>query len=535
MDRCSFRWGVLLVLWCVAGLKLAAMKVESLDKGWFFNRGYESQSAGKVTVDLPHTWNAADAMFGNVNYYRGMSNYSRFITIPSSENLSRVFLRVKAAQTVADVYLDNHFVAQHKGGYTSFTVELTPFIRKGKKQKLDIRVSNAQTMEIAPICGDFNTWGGLNRGVELLLTDEICIDPTFHGSSGVFFTPYDVSASHAKLEMKALLSGSEMAAGDCSVEFSLRDAENRMVLCKEIGVTGKEAIVKMELDKPHLWDGVNDPYLYTGVVVLKKGEKEIDRREEHIGFRFYSVDPDKGFFLNGKPYPVQGANYHEDRAERASAFRPDDFESDLDLIQEMGCTAVRLAHYPHAQLLHDMMDRRGLIAWAEIPFVNVFVSHPQYRENLKQQLAELIYQYYNHPCILTWGLFNEINPGWLENPNPMAEELDSLAKAWDASRLTTGASNQKDPLNGIPDLIAFNRYFGWYGNDCKDMGEWIDKEHQAYPQRCMGISEYGAGADVFQQTDSLVHPEPWGQWHPENWQTYYHIENWKQLVERPFL
>ena len=281
MDRRNLRWGVLLVLWCVAGLKLAAMKVESLDHGWFFNRGYESQAAGKVTVDLPHTWNAADAMFGNVDYYRGMSNYSRFITIPSSENLSRVFLRVKAAQTVADVYLDNHFVAQHKGGYTSFTVELTPFIRKGKKQKLDIRVSNAQTMEIAPICGDFNTWGGLNRGVELLLTDEICIDPTFHGSSGVFFTPYDVSASHAKLEMKALLSGSEMAAGDCSVEFSLRDAENRMVLCKEIGVTGKEAIVKMELDKPHLWDGVNDPYLYTGVVVLKKGEKEIDRREEH--------------------------------------------------------------------------------------------------------------------------------------------------------------------------------------------------------------------------------------------------------------
>lgn len=201
----------------------------------------------------------------------------------------------------------------------------------------------------------------------------------------------------------------------------------------------------------------------------------------------------------------------------------------------MGCTAVRLAHYPHAQQLHNLMDRRGLIAWAEIPFVNVFVSHPLYRENLKQQLVELICQYYNHPCILTWGLFNEINPGWLENPNPMAEELNKLAKKWDISRPTTGASNQEDPLNGIPDLIAFNRYFGWYGDDCKEMGEWIDKEHRAYPQRCMGISEYGAGADVFQQADSLIHPEPWGQWHPENWQTYYHIENWKQLASRPFL
>ena len=150
-------------------------------------------------------------------------------------------------------------------------------------------------------------------------------------------------------------------------------------------------------------------------------------------------------FLNGKPYSIHGVNYHEDRAERASAFRPEDFESDLNLIQEMGCTAVRLAHYPHAQQLHNLMDRRGLIAWAEIPFVNVFVSHPLYRENLKQQLVELICQYYNHPCILTWGLFNEINPGWLENPNPMAEELNKLAKKWDISRPTTGASNQEDP------------------------------------------------------------------------------------------
>lgn len=535
MNRWKVRWSILLLLWGVVAMKSAAMKVESLDRGWFFNKGYESQSSEKIRVDLPHTWNAADAMFGNVNYYRGMATYSRFIVVPSSESVKRVFLRVKAAQTVADVYLDNHFVAQHKGGYTAFTVELTPFIRRGEQQKLDIRVSNAQTMEIAPICGDFNIWGGLNRGVELLFTDSACIDPTFYGSSGVFFTQRNVSRQHAGLDMKVLLSGNEADLKDCSVEFSLLDATRRSIWQQEAEVTGKEAVAKMELSRPHLWDGINDPYLYTGVVVLKKDGKEIDRWEEPVGFRFYSVDPEKGFFLNGKPYLIQGVNYHEDRAERASAFRPEDFESDLDLIQEMGCTAVRLSHYPHAQVLQDLMDRRGLIAWAEIPFVNVFVGHPQYRENLKQQLAELIYQYYNHPSILTWGLFNEINPGWLENPNPMAQELNDLAKQWDDSRLTTGASNQEDALNGIPDLIAFNRYFGWYGSDCKEMGEWIDKEHRMYPQRCMGISEYGAGGDVFQQTDSLAHPEPWGQWHPENWQTYYHIENWRQLAARPFL
>lgn len=172
-----------------------AITVQSLNRNWFFNKGYESQTQWKETVDLPHTWNASDAMFGNTNYYRGMANYSKFITIPADSDHKRFFLKINAAQTVADIYIDNHFVAQHKGGYTAFTIEITDFVSKGKKHKLDIRVNNSQTMEIAPICGDFNIWGGLNRGVELLMSnDEICIDPTFYGSSGVF--------SHKKMLQK---------------------------------------------------------------------------------------------------------------------------------------------------------------------------------------------------------------------------------------------------------------------------------------------------------------------------------------------
>lgn len=524
-----------LFLMTVLSLESSAMKIISLNRGWYFNKGYESQRTDKVIVDLPHTWNVADAMFGNVDYYRGMATYSRSIIIPETEPCKRVFLKVNAAQTVADIYLDNHFISQHKGGYTAFTVELTDWIRKGQSHKLDIRVNNAQTMEIAPICGDFNIWGGLNRGVELLLAEDVCIDPSYYGSSGVFFTQKNVSEKSADLCVKTLISGSEMNLKDCSLEFVLLDAESKEVLRKEMPVTAGNLSFDTKISQPHLWEGVHCPYLYKGIVILKRGNKEMDRREESIGFRYYTVDPDQGFSLNGKPYLLQGANYHEDRAERASAFRSSDFDEDLDLMQEMGCTAVRLSHYPQAKYLHTQLDKRGLIAWVEIPFVNVYVSHPYYKENLKQQLIELILQNYNHPCILAWGLFNEINPGWLENPNQMAEELNKLAKEWDTSRLTTGASNQEDPLNGIPDLIAFNRYFGWYGDDCGEMGKWIDREHEKYPERCMGISEYGAGGDVFQQADSLVHPEPWGQWHPENWQTFYHVENWKQLAVRPFL
>lgn len=507
-----------------------------LDKGWQFHKGFQAASSDVLNVDLPHTWNVADGMFGNTNYYRGLSNYSRKLSLPPECAGKRVFLKVGAAQTIADIFVDHRFVMQHKGGYTAFVAELTDFLVPGKESTLEIRVSNAPTMDIAPICGDFNIFGGLNRGAELLLTEHICIDPAYYASSGVFFTQSEVSEHSARLKVETLLSSKSTVIDDCEVEFQLWDKDKQVyrTASKEIAA-GNRVVMSLTVDKPHLWNGVRDPYLYKGVVILRKGGKEIDRREEEIGFRYFSVDAEKGFFLNGAPYRLNGVNRHEDRSERATAFYNQDHDEDLDLMQEMGCNAVRLCHYPQAKYVHQQMDRRGLVSWPEIPFVNVYVNNPSYDENLKQQLTELILQNYNHPCILFWGLFNEINSGWLDRPSRMVKELHQLARQLDPSRPTMGASNQDDDFNGFTDLIAFNKYFGWYGSNMEEMGVWIDSEHTAHPERKMGISEYGAGACVFQQSDSLKQPEPWGQWHPENWQTYYHIENWKQLQKRDFL
>lgn len=517
---------------------IGAQGVESipLNNDWSFHRGFQSSPSGILSVNLPHTWNAADGMFGNTDYYRGLCTYSRKLLLSPEDAGKRVFLKIDAAQTVADIFVDHRFVMQHKGGYTAFVAELTDFLIPGKESTLEIRVSNAQTMDIAPICGDFNTYGGLNRGVHLLLTEDVCINPAYYASSGVFFTQSDVSEESALLKIETLLSSRKMGLNDCEVEFQLWDKNKQVYRTVENEITADNKVVmSMTLKKPHLWNGVEDPYLYKGVVILRKNGKEIDRREEEIGFRYFSADPEKGFFLNGKPYRLNGVNRHEDRSERASAFYNQDHDEDLELIREMGCNAVRLCHYPQAKYVHQQMDRQGLIAWPEIPFVNVYVNNRAFDENLRQQLKELILQNYNHPCILFWGLFNEINSGWLDRPSKMTGELNALAHQLDPSRPTMGASNQDDDFNGFTDLIAFNKYFGWYGNTMEDMGAWIDREHAAHPERKMGISEYGAGACVFQQSDSLKHPEPWGQWHPENWQTYYHIENWKQLQKRDFL
>lgn len=512
-----------------------AMDIVDLNRGWRFRKGVELRSmTDGDAVDLPHTWNASDAMFGG-DYYRGVATYSRMLDIPFSESDKRYFLRVNAAQSVADLYIDNKWIGQHRGGYTAFVIELTPYVVPGKSHKIDLRVNNSPVSDTAPISGDFNIFGGLNRGVELLVTGETCIAPDFYASPGVFFSQRSVSEKEAVIDVTARVSSSRSVTRDCRVEVSLLDGDS--VVAE--GAAGVDAAgiakVRISLADPHLWHGVDDPFLYKGVVRLLENGAEVDSRVENIGLRFCHADPDKGFFLNGKPYRLNGANLHQDRAERASAYRDCDFDEDIALALDMGCNALRLAHYPHSREMYSRMDCNGLVAWTEIPFVNIFISNPDYADNLREQLRELIYQNYNHPSILSWGLFNEVNSGWMEPVGDMVAELDSLAKVLDPSRPTMGASNQNERFNGYPDYIAFNKYFGWYGDDPADMARWIDAEHKAHPERAMGISEYGAGASVFQQSDSLVHPEPWGQWHPENWQTYYHIENWRILSKRQYL
>jgi len=517
---------------------IQAIEIISINDGWKFKKGAELRTLNDgEAVALPHTWNASDAMFGNTLYYRGMATYSRNITLPKDKK-KQYFLRVNAAQSVAAVFVDNHFVTEHRGGYTAFAAELTAFVTPGQTHKIDIRVNNSATTDVAPLSGDFNIYGGLHRGVDLMITEETCIRPDFYASSGVFFTQRNVSAEQALIEAEALLATTEEdGLKGCEVEFLLYDAAGKTVcrsITSAISADGK-AKAQLTVESPHLWQGVDDPYLYHGTVILHKNGKETDRREVAIGLRYYKADARQGFFLNGKPYRLLGANLHQDRAERGAACQPDDIEEDLSIAKEMGCNSLRLAHYPHPQETYNRMDKYGMVAWTEIPFVNIYINNPAYAANLRQQLTELIYQYYNHPCILTWGLFNEANSGWMENVAPMIAELNKLAHTLDPCRPTVGATNQDDVFNGFTNYIAHNKYFGWYGNDPKEMQTWMEREHASHPERPMGISEYGAGGNPYQQQDSLKQPDPWAQWHPENWQTYYHIENWRILQQAPYL
>lgn len=523
-----------LILAAAAASAVLCMNAESTDlnHGWRWTRGTELRTMNDgEAVDLPHTWNAADAMFGNRDYYRGMATYSRMLTVPDGH--ARYYLKVNAAQSVADVFVDNSWVGQHRGGYTAFVVDITPYVTPGKAHKLDIRVNNSATTDVAPLSGDFNIFGGLPRGVELIMKPEVCIAADFYASPGVFIRQSEVSDKSATLGITAIVRG---AGAGIAADYTLCDASGRNVLAGELSPDGGDRYAaRAILRSPRLWNGVDDPYLYTATVRVLRDGQAIDSVVQRIGLRHFEVSADGGAVLNGRPHRLNGVNLHEDRAEHASAYQAADFVEDVSLALEMGCNAIRLAHYPHSARIYDIMDEKGLVAWTEIPFVNIYISNPAYAENLRQQLCEMIYQNYNHACVPAWGLFNEVNSGWMEPVGDMVAELNALAHKLDPSRPTMGASNQDEAFNDTPDWLAFNKYFGWYGDDPADMATWLDAERAAHSGRTFGISEYGAGGNVAQQQDSLAHPAPWGQWHPENWQTHYHIENWRILRERPWL
>lgn len=516
-----------------------------LNNQWEFRFSHQVQKGTEVRVDLPHTWNAQDALSGKIDYKRGIGNYEKHLFIRSEWVGKRLFLRFEGVNSIADVFINRRHIGEHRGGYGAFVFEITNHVEYGKENSILVRVNNAEQLDVMPLVGDFNFYGGIYRDVHLLIMDKICISPLDYASPGVRLI--QDSVSHEFARVKALVELSNGSNDKQEVEIMLRLTDGKKVV-KEVtkvltlcgsSVTQQELI--FEINQPHLWNGRQDPFLYHTEVILSHNGQIADSVTQPLGLRFYHIDPDKGFFLNGKHLPLRGVCRHQDRSEVGNALRSQHHDEDAALMLEMGVNAVRLAHYPQATYFYDLMDKHGIIVWAEIPFIGPggyndkgFVDSPCFRANGKEQLKELIRQHYNHPSICVWGLFNELTE-FGDNPTDYIKELNELAHREDATRLTTSASNQMGDLNFITDAIAWNRYDGWYGGTPVDLGKWLDRMHQNHPQICIAISEYGAGASIYHQQDSLVKTVPTSWWHPENWQTYYHIENWKTISSRPYV
>ena len=517
-----------------------------INQDWNFRFSHQVDKNSSRRVDLPHTWNAQDALSGKPDYKRGIGNYDKKLFIRSEWKGKRLFLRFEGANCVSNVFINGKQIGEHRGGYGAFIFEITDKVNYGKENTVLVRVNNGEQLDVMPLVGDFNFYGGIYRDVHLLVTEDICISPLDYASPGVYLVQQQVDKKQAGILARINLSNGTEHPRQATLKLQVKEgdkvvyqADKNVTVAPHTKVQSEE--MSFTLPNPHLWNGTEDPFMYQTVITLMKDGKEIDKVEQPLGLRYYTTDANQGFFLNGKHLPLHGVCRHQEWAEVGNALHPMHHEEDTRLMLEMGVNAIRLAHYPQAAYMYDLMDRNGIVTWAEIPFVGPggyadkgFVDQPSFRENGKEQLKEMVRQHFNHPSICFWGLFNELKENG-DNPLEYIKELNVLAHQEDPTRPTTSASNQGGAINFITDNIAWNRYDGWYGATPATLASWLDKTHQSHPQIKIAISEYGAGASIYHQQDSLVQTSPGSWWHPENWQTEYHIQNWKIISERPYV
>ncbi|RDC58348.1 beta-galactosidase [Pedobacter chinensis] len=515
-----------------------------LNSKWQFYFAYNfEQNVQKQNVNLPHTWNAMETLKGIANYNRTAAIYENTIDVnPEWKNKKRLFLYFEGVNSVATVLVNNKFVGEHHGGYTGFCLEVTDHVKQGKNS-ITVQASNAYRLDVIPLHGDFNVYGGIHRPVSLIVTSEDCISPLDYGSPGVYIRQKQVSEQSAQIEISSKLS-IKNAVG-LSLKTTIYNQDNKMISSVISGIDNSginEIKQSLKVDKPHLWQAKSDPYLYAVEITLLKDKKVIDQIIQPLGLRYFRVDPAKGFFLNGKYLDLYGVGRHEDVSGKGSALVNSDHNHDMELIKELGATAVRLTHYPQNRHFYDLCDQNGIILWSEIPFVGPggytgtgYMNNANLENNIKTMLTELIRQNYNHPSICFWGIFNELKLDY-DDPQIFIKELNTLAKKEDPDRLTTLASNLgAHEFSDLTDLMGWNQYFGWYEGNFDDVGAWADKVHHELPEKPIAVSEYGAGASPFKHIDELVKPSPKGRFHPEEWQTAFHEKHWAEFKKRPFI
>ena len=443
-----------------------------INRDWYFT----GPDGSKTAVDLPHTWNAIDGQDGGNDYWRGTCLYEKDFAKPEFAADERIYLEFRGVNASAKIELNGTEIGTHDGGYSTFRWDITDHL--ADENHLKVWADNSRNDRVYPQKADFTFYGGIYRDVFLIRVNEKHFDMDHFGGPGIKVTARPAEG-YTRGEVRVVTVRILDADGKCVAEGNGTDAQ-------------------MRIENARMWNGVKDPYLYTAQAVLTVDGKEVDCVETRFGVRDFATDPKTGFYLNGKKYPLHGVSRHQDRKGIGNALTKEMHLEDMDMICEMGVNTVRLAHYQHDQYFYDLCDERGMVVWAEIPYISEHM--PNGRENTISQMKELIIQNYNHPSIVCWGVSNEITISTKDNSDMLDNHrvLNDLCHEMDKTRFTTLACYAMcGPFNKvahITDVVSWNLYLGWYVPGFKLNDLWIDFFHKVYPNRCLGYSEYGAEA-----------------------------------------
>ena len=496
--------------------------INNINKDWLFTKNNQaiptSLPKDWESIDLPYTWNGKDGQDGGNDYYRGTCYFAKELPISSFEENKVNYIQFDGVNSSCDVYFNGEKLFSHDGGYSTFRVPLKDI---KESNLLVVAVDNSINDRVYPQTADFTFYGGIYRDVSILSVEKNHFELDYYGTPGIKVTP-SINGSDANVNIEAYANG--------TIQFNIID-KKKIIATQTI--TGNNPSVDLTINNVHLWNGTIDPYLYTAEAILLDGENEIDKVSTRFGCRTFKIDPNKGFILNGKEYPLRGVCRHQDRPGIGNALLYEHHKEDIDLICEVGANTIRLAHYQHAQAFYDLCDEKGLVIWAEIPYISRHM--PNGLDNTISQMKELIIQNYNHPCIVTWGLSNEITLNGASDESMVNNHriLNDLVHKLDKTRLTTMAVvTMCDPSSEyvqIPDVVSYNHYFGWYGGTTSMNGEWFDKFHKDYPNIAVGLSEYGCEA-LNWHTSTPTQGD-----YTEEYQAYYHEELIKQISTRQYI
>lgn len=511
-----------------------------------FNEQWQFSKPGAewLTTTIPHTWNQED-MQTTKNFYQGIAQYKKEFTPDTAWRNKRVFLRFEGVGSVADLYVNDKFIGQHKGGYSAFAFDIAPVLQFGQVNTLLVKANNEAREDVIPINHRlFGVYGGIYRPVQLIVTEKLHIAVTDNASSGIFIRQQNVSAASAAIEVTTKLENKLGKPQEAVLETSVYDAKGKIVKTIVTPVPVKPQGLQhfnqsFSINKPHLWQGLDDPYLYRLTVRLKQGGAVLDEVTQPLGIRKMEIIARKGFFLNGKPYPLYGVCRHQDWWGSGSALSNEQHAADLATIKEMGATSIRLAHYQQSGYFYSKADSMGMIIWAEIPFVNA-VSGKE-GDNAKQQLVELIRQNFNHPSIYVWGLHNEVyGKSAADYTTVLTATLHEIAKTEDPDRYTisvNGYGSMERYENQVADIQGMNRYYGWYEGKTPDLEKWVTGLQQKYPDHKVILSEYGAEGNIYQQDEqppAKFDPVN-GPYFPEQMETRFHEIQWGILSKQSYL
>lgn len=466
-----------LLLLLAVGVTASARDIYQLNDGWEFFFKSENTSDNARIVTLPHSWNT-DPLAGQ-NFRETTGNYLREVYIPEEWSSKRLFIKFYGAQSVADLFLNGAHIGEHKGGSAAFVFELTDYIRFGMDNTLQVVVSNTFRSDVLPVSTDQNLYGGLYREVELILTDQTAISPLYYGSEGVLCRPSRVTKERVEGEVEVHLLTN--ANTNATLNLEILNRKGKTIYTRSHRVIGQQKSVRIPFlfEHPELWSPEN-PNLYTVSVRLSSDAMQ-DEVFVRTGFRSVERDAQSGWIaINGRAQQLQGVVLHHDHA-LGGLLGDIELERDLELVRELGATAIRSSMQPHAPCLYNRCDEQGLLAWIDIPmhrapFIGdvAYFSTAAFEHNAREQLREIIIQHMNHPSVIMWGIFSRLIPRGDEIVQ-CVRSLNTEAKRLDPKRLTVACSDQDGPINFITDLIAWRQDVGWQRGSTADLKLWRDQ------------------------------------------------------------